>query len=161
MELIKTNDYQTKITDELIASLKKEVADDLFDIINNVEFIQRLISPDRKYAKDLERDSSGRIVVDLTNPHILENMDYFTAAGRHFQKYGCYTKLMPNPNPQSEYGQWLKREVLRCWNGMVRESDGEWITGDMYFYLNYFPIIQTKIRKGSRVGERVSDFPEV
>ena len=44
---------------------------------------------------------------------------------------------------------------------MVRESDGEWITGDMYFYLNYFPIIQTKIKKGSKVGERVTDFPEM
>ena len=44
---------------------------------------------------------------------------------------------------------------------MVRESDGEWVTGDMYFYLNYFPIIQTKIKKGSKVGERVIDFPEM
>ena len=44
---------------------------------------------------------------------------------------------------------------------MVRESDGEWITGDMYFYLNYFPIIQTKIKKGTKVGERIIDFPEV
>ena len=44
---------------------------------------------------------------------------------------------------------------------MVRESDGEWITGDMYFYLNYFPIIQTRIKKGSKVGERVIDFPEM
>ena len=31
----------------------------------------------------------------------------------------------------------------------------------MYFYLNYFPIIQTKIREGSKVGDRVVDFPEV
>jgi len=44
---------------------------------------------------------------------------------------------------------------------MVRESDGEWITGDMYFYLNYFPIIQTKIVKGTKIGDRVTDFPEV
>lgn len=44
---------------------------------------------------------------------------------------------------------------------MIRESDGEWITGDMYFYLNYFPIIQTKIKKGTKVGERIIDFPEV
>ena len=44
---------------------------------------------------------------------------------------------------------------------MVRESDGECVTGDMYFYLNYFPIIQTKIKKGSKVGERVIDFPEM
>lgn len=103
--MIETNKYQTQLTDELIGSLKEEVRTDLLDIINNVEFVRRLISPNRKYAKDLERDSSGRIIVDISNPHILENMGYFTQSAKHFQKYGCYTKLMPNPNPQSEYGQ--------------------------------------------------------
>ena len=44
---------------------------------------------------------------------------------------------------------------------MIRESDGEWITGDMYFYLNYFPIIQTKMIEGTNIGDRVTDFPEV
>lgn len=158
---INVNKYQTQLTDEFLNSLKDECRTDLLDIINNVEFVQRLISPNRKYAKDLERDSSGKIKVDLVNPHILTDTDYFRQSAIHFQKYGCYTKLMPNPNPQSEYGQWLKREVIRCWNGMIRESDGEWITGDMYFYLNYFPIIQTRIKKGSKVGERVIDFPEM
>ena len=159
--MIETNKYQTQLTDELLGSLKDEVRTDLLDILNNIEFVNRLISKDRKYAKNLNRDSKGKVIVDLANPHILENMDYFRQAAMHFQKHGCYTKLMPNPNPQSEYGQWLRREVFRCWNGMIRESDGEWITGDMYFYLNYFPIIQTKIREGSKVGDRVVDFPEV
>lgn len=158
---VETNIYQTKLTDEFLASLKEEVRVDLLDVINSVEFVRRLISPNRLRAKDLPRDKSNKILVDLANPHILENMDYFTVAARHFQTYGCYTKLMPNPNPQSEYGQWLRREVVRCWDGMVRESDGEWITGDMYFYLNYFPIIQTKLIKGTKIGERVVDFPEV
>ena len=103
--MIETNIYQTKLTDELLGSLKDEVRTDLFDIINNVEFIQRLISPNRKYAKDLPRDSSGRILVDLCEPHLLSYMNYFRQAAMHFQKHGCYTKLMPNPNPQSEYGQ--------------------------------------------------------
>ena len=104
MEML-VNKYQTQLTDEVISSLKEEVRTDLLDIINNVEFVRRLISPDRKYAKDLDRDSKGRIIIDLSNPHILEDMGYFTTAARHFQKYGCYTKLIPNPNPQSEYGQ--------------------------------------------------------
>ena len=103
--MIPVNIYQTKLTDELLGSLKDEVRTDLFDIINNVEFIQRLISPNRKYAKDLPRDSSGRILVDLCEPHLLSDMNYFRQAAMHFQKHGCYTKLMPNPNPQSEYGQ--------------------------------------------------------
>ena len=108
------NKYQTQLTDKLLAELKDETRNDLLDLINNVEFIRRLISPDRKYAKDLAREEYGKIIVDLTNPHILSDMDYFTGAARHFRKHGCYTKLMPNPNPQSEYGQWLRREVLRC-----------------------------------------------
>jgi hypothetical protein len=102
---IEVNKYQTQLTDEFISSLKEEERNDLFDMINNVEFIKRLISTNRKYAKDLQRDSKGRILVDLCNPHILENMSYFTESARHFKKFGCYTKLMPNPNPQSEYMQ--------------------------------------------------------
>lgn len=156
-----TNEFQTPITEELRDSLVKEVWDEFMDIISNIEFIKQLISPERKRAKDLPRDSYGRIIVDICNPHILENMDYFRPAAIHYQHYGCYTKLMPNPNPKSEYGLWLAREVRRCLEGMVRPEDGEWIPGDMYFYLNYFPIIQTKLRKGSKVGDRVVDFPEV
>ena len=112
--MISTNKYQTQLTEDLLNSLKKEAKDDLFDIINNVEFVRRLISPNRKYAKDLERDEHGKIIIDLCNPHILQDMDFFRQSAIFFQKHGCYTKLMPNPNPQSEYGQWLKREVLRC-----------------------------------------------
>ena len=161
MILQATNEYQTPITEELRDSLGKEVWDDFLDLINNVEFIKRLISPERKRAKDLPKDSYGKIIVDICNPHILEDMDYFRQAAIHFQKYGCYTKLMPDPNPKSEYGKWISREVLRCLQGMVRPSDGEWIPGDLYFYLNYLPIIQTKIRKGTKIGDRVIDFPEL
>ena len=88
---ISTNKYQTQLTDELLASLKDEVRTDLLDMINNVEFVRRLIDPNRPRAKDLPRDESGKIIVDLTRPHILEDMSYFTQAARHFQKFGCYT----------------------------------------------------------------------
>lgn len=160
MILIDTNEFQTPITEELKDSVSKEVWDDFIDIITNVDFIKSLISPERKRAKDLPRDSYGRIIVDICHPHILENMDYFRAAAIHYQKYGCYTKLLPDANPKSEFGMWLTREVRRCLDGMVRPEDGEWIPGDFYFYLNYLPIIQTKLRKGTRIGDRVVDFPE-
>lgn len=102
---IPVNKFQTELTDELINSLSDEVRTDLLDYINNIEFIQRLISPNREYAKDRPKDKHGIIVVDLVNPHILEGMDFFRQTAIHFEKYGCYTKLMPNPNPQSEFGQ--------------------------------------------------------
>ena len=155
------NKYQTQITDELLSGLPQEVQDQLLDVINNVEFVKRLISPARQYAKDRPRDSQGRIIVDLVNPHILEDMDYFRPTALHYKKYGCFTNLRPNANPNSEYGKWIRRERDRCWNGYVRESDGEWVTGYMYFYLNYCPIILSRIRDGSKKADRVFDFPEV
>lgn len=155
------NKYQTQITDELLSGLPQEVQDQLLDIINNVEFVKRLISPARQYAKDRPRDPQGRIIVDLVNPHILEDMDYFRSTALHYKKYGCFTSLRPNSNPNSEYGKWIRQERDRCWNGYVRESDGEWVTGPLYFYMNYCPIIQSKIRKGTKQADRIVDFPEM
>ena len=88
-------------------------------------------------------------------------MDYFRQTAIHYEKYGVLTDLMPNGNPNSEYGKWLHTEIDRIWNGMVRPEDGEWITGDMYFYLNYCPIIQSKVRKGTKQADRITAMPEV
>lgn len=158
--MIEVNKYQTPLTDELLDTLPDEVRDQLFDIINNVEFVKRLISPSRGYAKDRPRDESGKIIVDLVNPHILENMDYFRPTALHYEKYGTLTNLRPNANPNSAYGKWVREEKRRCWEGYVRESDGEWVTGYMYWFLNYSPIMLSKIRKGSKRADRVEALPE-
>lgn len=158
---MKMNKYQTELTEELLSSLPDEVKDQLLDIINNVEFVRRLVSPSREYAKDRPRDDRGRIIVDLANPHILEDMDYFRPTALHYQKYGCFTQLRPNSNPNSEYGKWIREEKRRCWEGYVRESDGEWITGYMYWFLNYSPIMLSKIIKGTKRADRIKDFPEI
>lgn len=158
---MKFNKYQTPLTDELLESLPEEVRNQLLDIINNVEFVRRLVSPDRQYAKDRPRDDKGRIIVDLANPHIVENIDYFRPTAIHYQKYGCFTNLRPNANPNSEFGKWIREEKRRCWEGYVRESDGEWVTGYMYWFLNYSPIMLSKIIKGTKRANRVEDFPEL
>ncbi len=157
---IPTNEFQTAITKELLESLPDEVAEQLLDFIGSVEFIKRLISPDRKRARDLERDERGRIKVDLANPHILEDMDYFRPMAIHFQKHQCYTFLRPNPNPNSEYRKLFDREIHRCREGYVRESDGEWVTGYLYWYMNYCPIMLIKTVEGQKKADRVEDFPE-
>ena len=157
---IPVNEFQTPINKELLAPLPEEVQEQFLDFISSVEYIKRLISPDRKRAKDLPRDEEGRIIVDIANPHILENMDYFRPSALHYQKYGCYTFLKPNPNPNSEYKKWFDEERRRCREGYVRESDGEWVTGYMYWYMNYCPIMLTKIIEGKRKANRVEDFPE-
>jgi hypothetical protein len=154
------NKYQTPLTDELLDSLPQEVKEQLLDIVNNVEFIRRLTSPNRQYAKDRPRDDKGRIIVDLANPHIVENVDYFRPTAIHYQKHGCFTNLRPNANPNSEYGKWIREEKRRCWEGYVRESDGEWVTGYMYWFLNYSPIMLSKIIEGTKRANRVEDFPE-
>lgn len=158
---IPTNEFQTEITKEFLMSMPEEVAEQLLDFVQNVEYIRNLISPDRKRAKDLPRDEEGKIIIDLTNPHILEDMDYFRPAALHFKQHGCYTFLRPNPNPNSEYRKWIDEEKRRCRDGYIRESDGEWVTGYLYWYINYCPIMLTKVTEGSRKAERIEDFPEM
>lgn len=152
------NKCQTEYPKEYIESLPKEVQEQYYDFITNVPYISKLLSDNRKYAKDLPRDSEGKIIIDITEPHILEDTDYFRPSAIHYQQYGCFTKLKPNANPNSEYGKWIREEVRRCWEGYVRPSDGEWITGDMYFFLNYCPIQLIK-KDSNGKSIRTIDFP--
>lgn len=157
---IPTNEFQTAITKEYLSQYPDEVVEQFLEIINSVELVKRLISPHRKRAKDLLRDGKGRIIVDIANPHILENMDYFRQMAIFYEKYGCYTFLRPNPNPNSEYRKLFDEELRRCREGYVRESDGEWVTGYMYWYMNYCPIMITKIDGRNKMANRVEGFPE-
>ena len=158
---LKFNKYQTSIEDLHLTDYPEEIQEQFYDFITNVPFIRNLISVDRPRAKDLPRDEKGRAIIDICNPPILEDMDYFRPSALHFKKYGNYTDLRPNPNPNSEYGKWIREEIKRCYYGYVRESDGMWVTGDEYFFLNYWPIEQTEIKKNGKKGDRIIDFPEV
>lgn len=156
---IATNKYQTPITDELLSAYPEEVREQLFDYINGVEFIKWLISPDRPYAKDCPHDQTGKVIVDLVHPHIVQDMDYFRQPALHFIKHRCYTFLRPNSNPHSEYRKFWAEEKRRCYEGYVRESDGEWVTGYCYWFLNYNPMMVNMIVEGTRRAERVEGFP--
>ena len=158
---LKFNEYQTSIEDLHLADYPEEIQEQFYDFITNVPFIRNLISVDRPRAKDLPRDEKGRAIIDICNPPILEDMDYFRPSALHFKKYGNYTDLRPNPNPNSEYGKWIREEIKRCYYGYVRESDGMWVTGDEYFFLNYWPSEQTEIKEKGKKGDRIIDFPEV
>ena len=160
MEQLIFNKYQSSLEELKIDSYPQEVQNEFFESINGIPFIKNLISPTRLYCKDLPRDNNGRAIIDITNPPIIEDTDYFRPTALHFKKYGCLTRLRPNPNPNSEFGKWLREEIKRIWEGYTRESDGAWVTGDMYWYLNYCPIIQSKIRKGTKIADRIVDLPE-
>jgi hypothetical protein len=160
MDLNNVNKVTTSLTEQELQALPKYVREELIDIVENTVFIQNLISPERKYARDLERDSKGRIKVDITNPHILENTDYFREAAIHYEKHGCYTFAYPSKSPNSQFMRYWKEQIRRCYEGYVREEDGEWIPGDFYFYLNFSPIIKVIHKKGSKKGSRVVGFPD-
>lgn len=156
--LIETNKYQTPITQELLDKYPQEVQEQFLDFVNNVPYIKNLISPNRPYTRDLPKDKNGRAIVDLTNPPLHEDMDYFKPTALNYQKYGKVCNLRPNPNPNSEYGKWIREEVRRIYEGYTRE-DGEFVTGDMYYFLNYCPILLSKVSSGKK-ALRVWDFPE-
>lgn len=159
-EIIPTNEFQTAITKELLEQYPEDVQEQFLDFIDNVPLLKWMISEDRPRAKDLPRDEFGRIIVDIAHPHILENMDYFRPAALFYKENGCYTLLRPNSNPNSEYGKWFNEEIRRCRDGYVRESDGEWVTGQMYFYLNYCPIMLNRKSEKTGIYHRVEDFPD-
>ena len=153
------NKYQSTPDSLNLEEYPAEIKEDFYNFVTNVPYIKNLISADRPKAADCPRDDQGRIIVDLTNPPIIENTDYFRPTALYFQEHGVLTHLRPNPNPNSEYGKWVREEIRRCYMGYVRPSDGAWVTGDMYFFLNYCPIMKVKKIKG-RKGIRVVDFPD-
>lgn len=153
------NKYQTELTEELMNTLPQEVQEQLLETLTTVEFVKRLISPNRPYARDLPRDEKGRIIVDVTNPHIIEDADYFRQPAIHFLKHGCYTFLKPNSNPNSEFRKHWDEEKRRCYEGYVRESDGEWVTGFNYWFMNYCPMMVNKLIEGRKKAIRTEAFP--
>jgi len=173
---IAMNKYQTPMTDEMKKSLPKEVWEDMLEYISQVQFIKNLIAPEEirgfitdrpvmQYTNDegeLVDYEDGRRVVSMTNPHILEDMDFFRAKAIFFENNGRYTNLIPNPNPKSDYAAFWKEELHRWKVGLVRD-DGEWIPGELYFYWNYSPIWlnePTKDSKSKKRGDRVRKFPK-
>ena len=148
--ILKTNKVNSNIPlpEELQQRLGDHYFEKFHDYLEKIEMVKKLVSPNRKYAKDLERDDKGRIKVDLNNLHILEDTDFFRERALFFEEHNRYTFAHPNPSSTSEYFKFWEEERRRCLEGYVRESDGEWITGYYYFYLNYAPIQKVKVVGG-------------
>lgn len=156
--LIQTNEFQTPITEDTLSKYPEEVKEQFMDFISTVPFIQNLISPSRPRMEDLPRDGKGRAIIDITNPPIYKDADYFRQSALHFLKHGCYTFLRPNSNPNSEYRKFWDREIDRCYNGLLRESDGMWIPGYMYWLLNYCPMMINEYQKNRKKAIRKEGF---
>jgi len=143
---------------------RKEAYGDLVEFIDTIPFLRTISSNNRPFARTLERDSDGRAIIDITNPPILEDMDFFRKPALEFIRTGKYTQLYKNGNPNSEYMKFWTSEEYKCEHGLVRESDGMWITGYNYWYWNYSPIMLTKDigkvnKDGSVRAERIYTHP--
>ena len=153
--------------------IPKEVYDNVLEYISSVKMIQNLISDTRElisdrpvmtYINDQGEEvpyEDGRKVIDVTNPHILEDMDYFRERAIFYKENGKYTNIIPNGNPKSEYALFWKEELRRWKHGLVR-PDGEWIPGLLYFYWNYSTIWLSETEEGKKTkrGDRVRAFPK-
>jgi hypothetical protein len=72
-----------------------------------------------------------------------DNADKFRPAAIVFEETGYYT---PAPKGTKEYRRFWKEQIERSIHGYTA-SDGEYITGYYYFYLNFCRIIVTKERE--------------
>ena len=156
--LIETNEYQTPITEELLSQYPEEVVQQFTEIINIVPFIKNLINPNRPKIEDLPRDKEGRAIVDITNPPIYKDADYFRQPALFYLKNNCYTKLRPNSNPNSEYRKYWREELRRCREGLIRQSDGMYVTGFLYWFLNYCPMMVNFYKEGQKKAIRKESF---
>lgn len=165
------NKFQTPI-ESYKDVVPEEVYNDVLEYISTVKFIDTLISTNRDYISDrsvmtyqddngnIKEYEDGRKRIDVHNPHILEDMDYFRERAIFYEKHGKYTHLIPNGNPKSEYAAFWKEELRRWKEGLVRE-DGEWIPGLLYFYWNYSPIwLAVQDDKNKKKASRQRKFPK-
>lgn len=160
--LLDFNSCQTSISEQEWKDLDREVRIELTEALDSIEFIKLLTNKNRKYVVDRPKDSKGRVVVDIAEPHILEDVDFFRQAGIQFKKTGNYTDHYPNSHPRSQFYLFWQEEAKRCREGYVREYDGEWIPGDYYYYLNYSPIYLTELDMDdpdSLMVDRVFELP--
>ena len=141
MENIKFNKCQTPLEELHLNQYPTEVQDQFWEFINNVPFIKWMVSPNRPLISEVPRDDSGRAIIDVTHPPILEGSDFFRPSAISFKENkGKYTSLRPNANPNSEFGKWLFEERKRGWEGYCNPKTGMWVTGDYYWMLNYCPM---------------------
>ncbi len=156
---------------------------EVLEAVREIPFLYNLTKKGRRRLASYKRwdfpydyderveDPNGRIEVNLTEPHLLKDMDFFRERALYFQKHGVYTHITPNRYQGSRYMKFWREEQRRCREGYVREEDGEWVTGYHYWYLNYSPIQitedtkvggkKTKSVTKMRKAERKRDFPRI
>ena len=104
------NKYQTELTDELLESLPQEVVDQLFDIINNVEFVRRFLMhvPPKRFVRIRHY---GLLCTRSKNKHLTLCRNLLGC-----KKYISILKNMETPQIlETLYG--IKISVCKCCGG--------------------------------------------
>lgn len=87
-----------------------------------------------------------------------QDVDEWTVSAQHFSEYGVYTR---EPVKSKRWYDFWRQERTRCLNGYNNGRD--YITGYHYNYLNYAPILKTRVIKenidGQNQAERIEGFP--
>ena len=71
------NKYQTSIEDLHLEDYPQEVVEEFYDSLNSLQYIKNLVSSKRPLMSELPRDKQGKAIIDLANPPIFEDVDYF------------------------------------------------------------------------------------
>lgn len=109
--------------------------------------------PIEYFDPQLSYELVGYRPIDAT--HSLDfNPNWFTEARDTFKAKGKYCSALPNSKRWREF--W-REEYKRCTYGMT--SHGYTITGDNYFFLNYYQLPTVDLNKASGSGT-TDDFPK-
>lgn len=109
--------------------------------------------PIEYFDPQLSYELIGYRPIDAT--HSLDfNPNWFTEARDTFKAKGKYCSALPNSKRWREF--WTE-EYKRCTYGMT--SHGYTITGDNYFFLNYYQLPTVDLNKASGSGT-TDDFPK-
>ena len=159
--MIKLNRAQTPLASLDLESKPEEVQEQFYDCINNIPFIRSLIREDRPEVKDLKRDERGKAIFDICNPPLLSNMDYFCKSRDNYLKNHKYCDYRPSRDDNSSFKKWYSIEYNRIREGMLRPSDGLWIPGTLYYYMNYTQMSRTVQIENTNAGYKVTLFPSM
>ena len=154
------NKYQSTI-DEGCKGLPDEARNNVINALTEYLYLRNTVAIDRPTVIDLDKDEDGKVIIDFTNPHILDNMSYFTKARDLFKKKGRYTEAIKSKHKKSSWAQFWKEEGIKCLTYVINPDTGEWIPGDYYWYLNYSPIMRITTNDKGEATDRVFDFPDV
>lgn len=102
-------------------------------------------------------NNTGISTVDFKRKY--KNTDKFRQAAIYFTEHGYYTSA---PYGSSDFKKYWDEETDRCINGYTA-SDGDYISGYFYFYLNYCPIQRnvnkiTTLPNGEIIVKRTQDL---